>query len=78
MIIDLLGSSLEDLFQIQYQMVYAAKKKFSLSTILNIGVQIINRLEAIQKKGFLHRDIKANNFVIGKEDRKAVVYIIDF
>lgn len=71
MVIDLLESSLEDLFQ-------SNGRKFSVSTVLQIGIQIIQRLEAIHRKGFLHRDIKANNFMIGKEEKRNVVYIIDF
>lgn len=71
MIIDLLDHSLEDLFQ-------ARGKKFSLSTVLKIGLQIISRLETFHLKGFLHRDIKANNFMIGRGDERDLVYIIDF
>lgn len=54
-----MGSSLEELLESQ-------GRKFSVSTVLQIGIQIINRLEAIHRKGFLHRDIKANNFMVGK------------
>ncbi|MCL4125619.1 UNVERIFIED_CONTAM: hypothetical protein GTU68_026882 [Idotea baltica] len=59
MIIDLLDQSLEDLFQ-------ANGRKFSLGTVLNIGLQIVERLEVFHHKGFLHRDIKANNFMVGR------------
>lgn len=55
-----------------------SEKKFSLATTLNIGIQIITRLEQIHRKGFVHRDIKANNFMIGRGDKAKVVYIIDF
>lgn len=71
MVIDLLDSSLEDLFE-------KHDRKFSISTVFQIGIQIINRLEAIHRKGFVHRDIKANNFMIGKGDKRGIVYIIDF
>ena len=56
----------------------AHSKKFSLSTVFQIGIQIIDRLEALHRKGYLHRDIKANNFMIGKSDKRETVYIIDF
>jgi len=56
----------------------AQGKKFNMFTVLNIGIQVINRLEAIHKKGFVHRDIKAHNFVVGKGEKRGVVYIIDF
>jgi serine/threonine protein kinase len=59
MVIDLLENSLEDLFEIH-------QRKFTICTVFQIGLQIINRLEAIHRKGFVHRDIKANNFMVGK------------
>ena len=46
--------------------------------MLTIGIQIITRLEQIHRKGFVHRDIKANNFTIGRGDKANTVYIIDF
>ena len=46
--------------------------------MLTIGIQIITRLEQIHRKGFVHRDIKANNFTIGRGDKANIVYIIDF
>lgn len=78
MIIELLGKSLEDLFQIWYPPPLFSEKRFSLATTLNIGIQIITRLEQIHRKGFVHRDIKANNFMIGRGEKAKVVYIIDF
>jgi serine/threonine protein kinase len=53
-------------------------KRLSLSTTINIAIQIITRLEQIHRKGFVHRDIKANNFMIGRNDKAKLVYIIDF
>lgn len=78
MVIELLGKSLEDLFQIWYSPPSFSDKRFSLATTLNIGIQIITRLEQIHRKGFVHRDIKANNFMIGRGEKAKVVYIIDF
>lgn len=49
-----------------------------MATTLSIGIQIITRLEQIHRKGFVHRDIKANNFMTGCGDDKKTVYIIDF
>jgi serine/threonine protein kinase len=53
-------------------------KRFSIATALNIGIQIITRLEMIHRKGFVHRDIKANNFMTGRGEKARIVYIIDF
>lgn len=71
MVIDLLDKSLDEIFEENH-------KKFSISTVFQIGLQIINRLEAIHRKGFVHRDIKANNFMMGRDDKQNIVYIIDF
>ena len=49
-----------------------------MATTLQIGIQIITRLEQIHRKGFVHRDIKANNFMTGCGEDKRTIYIIDF
>jgi serine/threonine protein kinase len=78
MIIDLLNHSLEDLFQLWYPFKLSSNKKFTVPTMINIGIQLITRLEQIHRKGFVHRDIKANNFMIGKGEKAKTVYVIDF
>ena len=40
--------------------------------------QIINRVEYLHSKDFLHRDIKPDNFLIGLGKKKNMVHIIDF
>ena len=71
LIIDLLGSSLEDLFN---QM----KRIFSLKTTLMLGEQMLNRIEFIHSRGFIHRDLKPDNFLMGTGKKKHIVYSIDF
>ena len=39
---------------------------------------MIQRIEFIHNKGYLHRDIKPDNFVIGRGKKASKVYIIDF
>ncbi|KAI1436284.1 casein kinase I isoform delta [Xylaria sp. CBS 124048] len=68
---ELLGPSLEDLFN------YCGRL-FSLKTVLLIADQAIARLKAIHARGFLHRDIKPDNFVMGVGRRGNTVYAIDF
>lgn len=71
MAIDLLGPSLEDLFNY-------CSRKFSLKTVLMLADQMINRVEYMHAKGFLHRDIKPDNFLMGLGRRANQVYIIDY
>ena len=71
LIMDLLGSSVESLFN-------KAKKKFSLLTCIMIIDQIVQRLEYLHSKYLLHRDIKPDNFLIGRGNKKNIIYAIDF
>lgn len=52
--------------------------KFSLKTTLMIAMQAIRRLEALHEKGYLHRDVKPANFVLGLGEEKNTLYLIDF
>jgi len=71
MIIDLLGESLEDLFN-------ECGRKFSLKTILMLADQLLCRLEIIHTKSYIHRDIKPENFLMGRGCRRHMLYCIDF
>ena len=57
MVMELLGKSLEDLFQ-------KSKKHFSLHTVCMIGIQMLERIKFIHNKHIIHRDIKPDNFVM--------------
>ena len=71
MVMELLGKSLEDLFQ-DY------KRKFSLKTVCLLAQQMLERMEFIHNKHIIHRDIKPDNFVIGVNNKSEIVYILDF
>lgn len=71
LVIDLLGPSLEDLFN------YCGKK-FSLKTVLMLADQMLHRLEYMHSRSYIHRDVKPDNFLIGTGARKHVCHIIDF
>ena len=66
----LLGKSLFDIFAENH-------KKMPLEDVCLIGKQVIERIQWVHSKYIVHRDIKPDNFLIGKKDPN-VIYIIDF
>jgi casein kinase 1/casein kinase I family protein HRR25 len=71
MVMDLLGRSLEDLFN-------ECGRRFTLKTVLMLAEQMLMRLEYIHTRCYIHRDIKPDNFLMGRGNRSKVVFIIDF
>jgi casein kinase 1 len=72
-IMDLLGPSLDKFYKIN--------NKLSLQTTIIFGEQMVTRLEYLHTKNYIHRDVKPNNFLLGKYNRKFdddKVYVIDF
>ena len=72
MIIDFLGPNLIELFN------YCGCKKFTVSTVCLIALQVLNRIENLHKHHYLHRDIKPENFLIGIHEKSNIIHLIDF
>jgi serine/threonine protein kinase len=71
MIMELLGPSLESMF-------IKHNKKFNTGTVMLLGIDILNILEHFHKSGFIHRDIKPNNFLTGINENYNKIYLTDF
>lgn len=71
MVIELLGPSLEDLFN------YCGRK-LSLKTVLILADMLLARIEIMHKRGYIHRDLKPENILMGLEESASTLYLIDY
>mmetsp|Transcript_14316 Transcript_14316/g.19863 ORF Transcript_14316/g.19863 Transcript_14316/m.19863 type:complete len:729 (-) Transcript_14316:56-2242(-) len=69
---ELLGENLAELRRVQ-------QGRFSMTTTLKLGIQMIKGIESVHDFGYLHRDIKPSNFAMGiAQAKKQTCFIIDF
>lgn len=70
MAFELLGPNLERLLNY-------CRRKFSLKTVLLLADQLIPRFQYIHSKGYIHRDVKPDNLLIGDGPQGNTVYMTD-
>ncbi|KAG1050352.1 hypothetical protein G6F46_006694 [Rhizopus delemar] len=73
LVIDLLGPSLEDMFD-------TCGRHFSIKTTAMLAKQMLTRVQTIHEKNLIYRDIKPDNFLVGKSGTEAEnqIFIVDF
>ena len=72
LIMELMGKSLEDIFE------SLPIKKMTVNCVGKLGLQMVEILQYIHNKHIIHRDIKPDNFVMGKGDKSKYLYLLDF
>ena len=70
LVMELLDTSLDNLL--------AKYRRFSVKTTAMLGYQIIKILKYIHDKHIIHRDIKPDNFAMGRNEANGTLYLIDF
>ena len=70
LVMELLDTSLDNLL--------AKYRRFSVKTTAMLGYQIIKILKYIHDKHIIHRDIKPDNFAMGRNESNGTLYLIDF
>ena len=72
MVMDLLGPSLEDLFQ-------SCRRSLDVKTVLLIAIQLLSLIARVHESRVVHRDIKPHNYLIGATDEtRDHIYMVDF
>ncbi|KAH9476867.1 Casein kinase 1-like protein 5 [Psilocybe cubensis] len=71
LVMELLGHNLRDRFR-------DCANHFSLSTTARLGIGMLDAIEHIHSRGFIHRDIKPDNFILGLEEKSDIIHLIDY
>ena len=66
---DLLGSNLAKVRKM-------LEVNYSLKIAIQLLIEMLEAIEEVHNRGFIHRDVKASNFVLSQDFKK--VFIVDF
>lgn len=72
LVMELVGKSLADLKADR------PDKVFSFATGLGVSCQCLEAVEELHKTGFIHRDLKPQNYACGLDEKRHNIYILDF
>uniref|UniRef100_A0A915EF35 non-specific serine/threonine protein kinase n=1 Tax=Ditylenchus dipsaci TaxID=166011 RepID=A0A915EF35_9BILA len=73
LVMSLLGDSLTKLKK------ESPEERFSASSASRIGVQTLYAIKQLHEVGYVHRDVKPSNLVIGRHGKEArMIYLIDY
>lgn len=73
LVMDMLGPSLEDL----WWATTGGSGGFSPETVINLADQMICLLRSMHQRGYLHRDIKPDNFLMSSKAKGSQLHLID-
>lgn len=71
MVLTLLGANINTLLK-------ESRGKFDLKTTLMIADQVLTQIQLLHERGYVHRDIKPHNFLIGRGSTEKNIFLIDF
>lgn len=73
LVMDLLGPNLEEMFNL-------CERKLTVKTTTQCALQMITRLEHVHSRKLIYRDIKPENFLLGrpKSSKADVIHLVDF
>jgi serine/threonine protein kinase len=71
LIMQLLGKSLDVVMEDQCG-------KLDIGTVMKIAISLIGNIEKIHRVGIIHRDIKPNNFMFGRDKDQSKLFVMDF
>uniref|UniRef100_F1KXU9 non-specific serine/threonine protein kinase n=1 Tax=Ascaris suum TaxID=6253 RepID=F1KXU9_ASCSU len=71
-VMDLVGNSIDNIQRRSHH------KRFSMATCINLGLQTLEGISDLHALGYLHRDIKPQNFTVGLREKSETIFLLDF